>query len=103
MERSKLYFQHSLLYNLKKSTAKVYETLVKYYDKLHLIVTINFGFNALKVVILMLKTRSTQVSQKNLKIELQALLDENNTQMFKKLSEILNVNKSTISKRLHTV
>lgn len=53
-----------------------------------------FGFNDLKLVILMSMTKNS---------ELQDLLDENPAQTLKELSDSLAVNESTVSRCLHAM
>ena len=60
---------------------------------------VNEVLNALKVVILIQKTRSVQVNRKNLKTQICKYYWMNSTQIFELLTEALNVTQSITSER----
>jgi len=61
---------------------------------------VNDGFSVSKLEISMLQTRNTENRPKNEDVELQALLDENNSQTQKQLAEQLSISQQAVSNRL---
>ncbi|VVC42845.1 Transposase, type 1 [Cinara cedri] len=103
MERSKLHFRHLLLlmFDLKKSAAKTYQTLLKAYgDAASSYPKYRFWFQRFKNGNFNVndKERGPKKFEDG---ELQALLDENSAQTLKELSNNLEVYESTVSRRLY--
>jgi len=61
---------------------------------------VNDGFNVSKLEISMLQTRNTENRPKNEDVELQVLLDEDDSQTQKQLAEQLSVSQQAVSNRL---
>ena len=70
-------------------------------NMLHRKIRVNDGVGVLKVVTSMLQTRNTENRQKGTKnVELQALLDEDDSQTQKQLAEQLSVSQQAVFNRL---
>lgn len=107
MERSKVHFRHSLLllFDLKKSASEAHTTLVEAYgDLAPSYPNCRFWFQRFKGNDFDLNDKERPGQPKKFEDEeLQALLDEDNTQTEKQLAAALNVDESTVSRHLHAM
>ena len=89
-------------FNWKKSAAEAHRMLVEVYGDtlLQLINHVGNGFDVLRMEISTLKTSLALDSQKNSKTELEALLEEDQSQTQEELAESLRVTQQAISVRL---
>lgn len=63
---------------------------------------VQIGLNVSKVVILMCKTNNVQAKQQTFEdAELKGLLDKNPYQMLEEMSEALNIDPTSVGKRVH--